>query len=227
MPPSSAPQRLSGELDAVWRMQSLREAPSKRDLWKRKVDQVAEEADALRVGLDRFTHRQQHRHLEEQHRQELFERRAGGGGGVLLDAEAEAKAARHVHRSKQARGGGVEGGQGGGPCICYAAGTWQHCRQRGARHLCPAPSPAPPHTQVLEEAYETGVGIIGAMGGQRERLKATHRKVLDVLNRVGLSDSVLRLAERRQRLDKLLVYGGMIAVLLLVVGLYWWRHGGK
>ena len=77
--------------------------------------------------------------------------------------------------------------------------------------------------QVLEEAYETGVGIIGAMGGQRERLKATHRKVLDVLNRVGLSDSVLRLAERRQRLDKVLAYGGMAVVTLLVVGLYWWR----
>lgn len=76
--------------------------------------------------------------------------------------------------------------------------------------------------RVLEEAYETGVGIIGSMAGQRERLKATHRKVLDVLNSVGLSDSVLRLAERRQRLDKALVYGGMAATLLLVGLLYWW-----
>lgn len=48
-------------------------------------------------------------------------------------------------------------------------------------------------------------------------------QVLDVLNSIGLSDSVLRLAERRQRLDKLLVYGGMLLTLLLVVGLYWWK----
>lgn len=77
---------------------------------------------------------------------------------------------------------------------------------------------------MLEEAYETGVGIVGSMAGQRERLKATHRRVLDVLNRVGLSDSVLRLAERRQRLDKLLVYGGMVVVTVVVLGLYWVTH---
>ena len=35
-----APQRLSGELDGVWRMQSLREPAAKRDIWKRKVEQV-------------------------------------------------------------------------------------------------------------------------------------------------------------------------------------------
>ncbi|PSC73478.1 Qb-SNARE Bos1 Membrin family [Micractinium conductrix] len=171
-------QRLSGELDAVWRMQSLREPPSKRDVWKRKVEQVAEETDALAAGLQRFTHRQQRRHAEERQRQELLERRHGGGGplgGGLGGMEAEVKAARHVTNSKR----------------------------------------------VLEEAYETGVDIVGAMSGQRERLKATHRKVLDVLNTIGLSDSLLRLVERRHRLDKLLVYGGMLGTLLVVAGVYW------
>jgi Golgi SNAP receptor complex protein 2 len=52
--------------------------------------------------------------------------------------------------------------------------------------------------------------------------QATHRKVLDVLNRVGLSDSLLRLADRRHRMDKLLVYGGMLVVVLIVGLLYWW-----
>ncbi|KAL4458170.1 hypothetical protein ABPG75_013035 [Micractinium tetrahymenae] len=174
-------QRLSGELDAVWRMQSLREPAAKRDIWKRKVEQVAEEVDALRSGLERFTSRQQRRHVEEQQRRELLERRVGGGGGGPFggpggSVQDDLKAARHVQSSRR----------------------------------------------VLEEAYETGVGIIGSMAGQRERLKATHRRVLDLLNSVGLSDSVLRLAERRQRLDKLLVYGGMAATLLLVGLLYWW-----
>ena len=53
-------------------------------------------------------------------------------------------------------------------------------------------------------------------------LQATHRKVLDVLNRVGLSDSLLRLADRRQRLDKLLVYGGMLLATVVLGLLYWW-----
>jgi Golgi SNAP receptor complex protein 2 len=138
--------------------------------------QVGEETDAMRVGLDRFSHRQQRRHVEEAQRRELMERRAGGGGGVLMDVDSEIRAQRHVHNSKR----------------------------------------------VLEEAYETGVGIIGSMSGQRERLKATHRRVLDVLNRVGLSDSVLRLVERRQRLDQVMVYGGMLGLLLFVGLLFWW-----
>lgn len=143
--------------------------------------QVGEEVDALRSGLERCISRQQRRHVEEQQRQELLERRVGGGSGSPFagpggSVQDDIKAARHVQNSRR----------------------------------------------VLEEAYETGVGIIGSMAGQRERLKATHRRVLDVLNSVGLSDSVLRLAERRQRLDKLLVYGGMAATLLLVGLLYWW-----
>ncbi|KAI3435619.1 hypothetical protein D9Q98_001679 [Chlorella vulgaris] len=170
-------QRLSGELDAVWRMQSLREPAAKRDIWKRKVEQVSEETDAIRIGLDRFSHRQQRRHAEDQQRRELLQRRAEGSG-QLVDVDAEMRAARHVHNSKR----------------------------------------------VVEEAYETGVGIIGSMAGQRERLKATHRKVLDVLNTVGLSDSVLRLVERRHRLDKILVYGGMITTVVLVgMVYYFWK----
>lgn len=176
-------QRLSGELDAVWRMQALREAASKRDIWKRKVEQISEETDALRTGLDRFTGRQARRRVEEQQRQELMDRRAGGsgglfgpGGGGTTQLDSDLKSAGHVRNSMR----------------------------------------------VVEEAYETGVGIIGSMAGQRERLKATHRKVLDVLNTVGLSDSVLRLVERRQRMDQVVVYGGMLGTLVLVALLYWW-----
>ena len=138
---------------------------------------MAEETDALRVGLDRFLHRQQRRHGEEQQRKELLERRAGGG--AVVDVDAEVRATRQVHNSKR----------------------------------------------VLEEAYETGVSIISSMAGQRDRLKATHRRVLDVLNAVGLSDSVLRLAERRQRMDRLVVYGGMLATLLLLALFWlWWKR---
>ncbi len=71
--------------------------------------------------------------------------------------------------------------------------------------------------QVAEEAYQTGVATLAAMAGQRDVLKHAHRKVLDVLNTVGMSDSVLRIAERRISLDKLIAYGGMLLVTLLVV----------
>jgi hypothetical protein len=62
--------------------------------------------------------------MEEQQRQELLDRRAGGGG-PLFDLNADMAARRHIEGSKR----------------------------------------------VLEEAYQTGVGMLADMTGQRERLK--------------------------------------------------------
>lgn len=169
-------QKLSVDMDGLWRMQSMREAASKRDLWKRKVEQVAEEADALRGALDKFGVRQHRRCVEEATRQELMQRRADGKPSMDLGAEVAAR--RSVQNSKA----------------------------------------------VIEEAYQTGVGVLGAMAGQRETLKSAQRKVLDVLNAVGLSDSVLRIAERRIAVDKLIAYGGMVFITGLLFGMYWWLN---
>ena len=46
-------------------------------------------------------------------------------------------------------------------------------------------------------------------------------QVLDVLSSIGLSDSLLRMIDRRQRLDAIIVYGGMLLAVLLVL-LIWW-----
>lgn len=152
----------------------LREAASKRDIWKHKVEQVAEEADALRIALDKCSDRQHRRHLEESQRHELMQRRAEGRPAIDLGAEVAAR--KHVQNSKQ----------------------------------------------VAEEAYQTGVSILSAMSGQRDHLKSAQRKMLDVLNSMGLSDSVLRVAERRIAMDKLIAYGGMLGITLLLILMYWW-----
>ena len=153
----------------------MREAASKQTLWKRKVEQVAEEADALRLALDTFGDRQLRRHVDEAQRQELLQRRVDGHG-PMMDLGADMAARKSIHNSKR----------------------------------------------VLAEAYETGIGVLGSMSGQRDRLKSAHRKVLDVLNAVGLSDSVLRVAERRIAVDKLIAYGGMGLTTLLLIFLYWY-----
>ena len=41
-------------------------------------------------------------------------------------------------------------------------------------------------------------------------LQKAHRKVLDVLNSVGLGETLLKLIERRQRMDIYMTYGGMV-----------------
>lgn len=167
-------QKISIDMDALWRMQSMRETSSKRDIWKRKVEQVAEEADALRIALDKVGVSHQRRHIEEAQRQELLQRRADGWPVVDLGEEIAAR--KRLQSSKQ----------------------------------------------VVEEAYQTGVNVLGAMSTQRDTLKNAHRKALDVLTALGLSDSILKLAERRIAMDKLIAYGGMLGTTVLIIVLYWW-----
>lgn len=76
--------------------------------------------------------------------------------------------------------------------------------------------------QVAEEAYQTGLSVLSSMAQQRDVLKSAHRKVLDVLNTIGMSDSVLRIAERRIAVDKLIAYGGMVVITLVLGILYYW-----
>uniref|UniRef100_A0ACD5X5N9 Uncharacterized protein n=1 Tax=Avena sativa TaxID=4498 RepID=A0ACD5X5N9_AVESA len=76
-------------------------------------------------------------------------------------------------------------------------------------------------SRTLDEAFATGVAILEKYSDQRERLKRVQRKALDVLNIVGLSNSVLKLIERRHRVDKKIAYGGMIITVVLMVA--FWR----
>ncbi|KAJ6815446.1 membrin-11-like [Iris pallida] len=77
---------------------------------------------------------------------------------------------------------------------------------------------------VLEEAYSTGVAILSKYSEQRERLKNAQRKALDILNTVGLSNRVLKLVERRHRVDKWIAYTGMITTVVVVYMFWRWTH---
>lgn len=54
-------------------------------------------------------------------------------------------------------------------------------------------------------------------------LQRIQRKTLDVLNSVGLGDTMLRLIERRQRMDIWVTYGGMVSTHGHLCDV--WRHG--
>lgn len=45
-----------------------------------------------------------------------------------------------------------------------------------------------------------------------------HRKVLDMANILGLSNSILRVADRREAVDRLLVLGGVVVTSAFL----WW-----
>eukprot|EP00210_Caulerpa_lentillifera_P003677 g3510.t1 len=151
-------------------MHVIRENTSKRDLWKRKVEQITEDVESLSKSITVLKRRSQRLQQEAMEREELFSRRAAGAA-MAAQMDEESQLASSVHRSKS----------------------------------------------MLEEALETGSSILESMTGNREILKQTQRRLLDVLNTVGLSESLLKLIDRRQRGDARLTYFGMICIVLLLI----------
>lgn len=79
---------------------------------------------------------------------------------------------------------------------------------------------------IVEEVTSAGINILRDLGSQRDLLKAVHRRILDLGVLIGVSHSTLTTAERRNLIDKWLVYGGMcfVTLLLLVIIYYkFWR----
>lgn len=168
-------QSLCVEMDRLWRSIGNK---SQRDLWKRKVEQVAEEVDSLRESLDKHTFRNQKRMTEARERAELLQRANGESSHVLRIFDDEAQAMQSARNS----------------------------------------------SMMIEEAYSTGVAILSKYAEQRDLLKRAQRKALDVLNTTTLSNSVLKLIERRHRVDKWIAYTGMVVTVILVYSFWRWTH---
>ncbi|XP_038838607.1 Golgi SNAP receptor complex member 2-like isoform X2 [Salvelinus fontinalis] len=72
----------------------------------------------------------------------------------------------------------------------------------------------------MDDLLGSGSSILTGLRDQRGTLKGTHKKMLDVANMLGLSNTVMRLIEKRATQDKLIMIGGMLltcVVMFLVV----------
>ncbi|RYR56027.1 hypothetical protein Ahy_A05g021838 [Arachis hypogaea] len=168
-------QSLCVQMDRFWRSIA---AKSQRDLWKRKVEQIAEEADSLKQSLDKYNIKNQKRITEAKERAELLGRANGDSSHVLRIFDEEAQAMQSVRNSRL----------------------------------------------ELQNSTALGENILSSIHGQRERLKSAHRKALDVLNTVGMSNSVLRLIERCNRVDQWIKYAGMLLTVIFLFAFVIWRH---
>lgn len=72
----------------------------------------------------------------------------------------------------------------------------------------------------LDELIETGSNIFSNLRDQSSTLKGVHRKVLDIANMLGLSNTVMRLIERRTSQDKIILVVGMV-VTCIIMYLVW------
>ncbi|NXC21855.1 GOSR2 protein, partial [Corythaeola cristata] len=72
----------------------------------------------------------------------------------------------------------------------------------------------------MDDLIGSGTNILQGLRDQRVTLKGTHKKILDVANMLGLSNTVMRLIEKRAFQDKYFMIGGMVltcVIMLLVV----------
>ncbi|XP_064651836.1 Golgi SNAP receptor complex member 2-like [Lineus longissimus] len=76
--------------------------------------------------------------------------------------------------------------------------------------------------QGLDNAISTGTHVLSNLREQHSTLKGAKKKILDVMNTLGLSNTVMRLIERRTYQDRYILYGGMIVTCILMIII--WRY---
>ena len=79
-------------------------------------------------------------------------------------------------------------------------------------------------SRMVGDYLQTGQETLLELMSQRERLKGVQRHVFDMLNYLGVSNSLLKAVERREGLDRVLVFVGMGLVSLLLLAVWWFRR---
>lgn len=74
----------------------------------------------------------------------------------------------------------------------------------------------------LDEYIGIGMATLDSLSRQKQTLKATHRKILDVANILGISQSLIRVIDIRHRQDKWMFYGGALLVLSIIYFVIFW-----
>jgi len=76
---------------------------------------------------------------------------------------------------------------------------------------------------MINNYLAIGQETLSNLVSQKERLKGVQKTTLDMLNYLGISNSLMRSVERRDSVDKWIVYIGMFLILLLLFYLLYWR----
>lgn len=68
----------------------------------------------------------------------------------------------------------------------------------------------------VDDLIGSSQSILDNLREQRSTLKSAHKKVLDLMTTLGMSNTVMRLIERRTTQDKFILYGGMVFTLIIM-----------
>lgn len=69
----------------------------------------------------------------------------------------------------------------------------------------------------MDELLGTGTNVLSSLREQKVTLKGAHKKILDIANTLGLSNTVMRLIEKRTYQDKYILFGGMFVTCVIMV----------
>ncbi len=77
-------------------------------------------------------------------------------------------------------------------------------------------------SKMLDGYLAAGRETLGELLEQKDRLKIVQRKVFDILNYLGVSNSIMRSVENRETVDRYIVFAGMfiVTVVILIVWYY-------
>mmetsp|Transcript_35776 Transcript_35776/g.80388 ORF Transcript_35776/g.80388 Transcript_35776/m.80388 type:complete len:210 (-) Transcript_35776:27-656(-) len=73
---------------------------------------------------------------------------------------------------------------------------------------------------MMNDLLASGQSSLSSLVNQRQKMRWINRQVLNIGNKLGLSQSTIRMIERRDTTDAYLVFGGMITTLLVIYCLY-------
>ena len=68
----------------------------------------------------------------------------------------------------------------------------------------------------MDDLLSHGQTILETLRDQRGMMKGIRKKMLDVASMLGMSNTVMRLIERRSEGDKYILFGGMIVTCVIM-----------
>lgn len=72
-------------------------------------------------------------------------------------------------------------------------------------------------SRTANEIREMAYGVLDTLREQNATLEGAKQRVLEIANTLGISRTLLRVIERRQTVDQIIVYGCMVGVILLFI----------
>lgn len=77
--------------------------------------------------------------------------------------------------------------------------------------------------RALGDYLAVGRETLSELSSQKDRLKSVQKKVFDILNYLGIANTIMKTVEKRENIDRIIVFVGMVFVLLLILCIWWYR----